>query len=137
MQPVGFDPLPRHVLVVERDMIVGLGLCEDLEERGCRVSGPFISASDVLPVLLQDPPDAAIIDVSLRDGTGPEAARAVQARGIPFVVFSAGNRLGHVAGEFKRAPWVEKPASTDRILEVLLVGPDAAAGPRSVRPTMV
>lgn len=111
---------PRHAVVVERDMIVGLSLAQDLAELGYRVSGPFISAADLVPLLDDDRPDIAIVDPSLRDGSGVEAARAVKASGIPLVLFTAGGRAAHLDGEFRDTPWIEKPASTRRLLDALL-----------------
>jgi DNA-binding response OmpR family regulator len=112
-------PLRRHVLVVERDMITGLGLSEDLMELGYRVSGPFAGHKDVLALLDADPPDAAIVDLALRDGSGIVAARALRARSVPLVFFSAGDRRQYTDGEFKDVPWVDKPATTDRLLSAL------------------
>ncbi len=109
----------RHILVVERDMIVGLSLAEDLLDLGFRVSGPFISAEDALALMPVDPPDLAIVDVSLRDGSGTRTARALAERAIPFVLFSARDSRETPEAEFAAAPWVDKPASTDRLLEVL------------------
>lgn len=115
---VGMQP-SRHILVVERDMIVGLSLAEDLADLGFRVSGPFICAEDALALMPVDPPDLAIVDVSLRDGSGTRTARALAERAIPFVLFSARDSREAREAEFAATPWVDKPASTARLLEVL------------------
>jgi DNA-binding response OmpR family regulator len=115
----GSGPTRRHMLVVERDMITGMGLTEDLIDLGYRVSGPFSGHKEVLALLDTDPPDAAIIDLALTDGTGVEAARALRALQVPIVFFSAGDRRRYVDGEFADVPWVDKPATTDRLLSVL------------------
>lgn len=109
---------PRHVLVVERDMIVGMSLAEDLADHGFRVSGPFCSSREPLALLEADPPDAAIVDVGLRDGEGAEIARRIGARLIPVVLFSAETR-GHHGSGLGAVPWIEKPASTARLLAAL------------------
>lgn len=106
------------MLVVERDMIVGLGLAEDLLDLGYRVSGPFISCGEIVSLLEGDAPDAAIVDLALRDGTGIAAARMLKSRRIPFVLFSAGDRQDHDRSEFADVPWVDKPATTERILQM-------------------
>src|SRR3954470_127866 len=115
----GSGPRRRHMLVVERDMITGMGLTEDLADLGYRVSGPFGGHEEVLAVLQTDPPDAAIIDLALTDGTGVEAARALRALQVPIVFSSAGDRAPDRGGEFPDVPWVDKPATTDRLLSVL------------------
>lgn len=119
MSPDADRETGRHILVVERDMIVGLSLAEDLLDLGFRVSGPFISAEDALALMPVDPPDLAIVDVSLRDGSGTLTARALAERAIPFVLFSARDSRETREGEFAATPWVDKPASTERLLEVL------------------
>jgi DNA-binding response OmpR family regulator len=118
MQSDGSELRP-HMLVVERDVIIGYGLAEDLSELGYRVSGPCGSYDEVATLLSADPPDGAIIDIGLRDGAGLEAARALRSRGIPVVFFSAGDRKRYLDGEFKEVPWVDKPASTERVLGAL------------------
>ena len=115
-------PPPRRVLVVERDMIVGMSLAQDLAEFGYAVSGPFNSLDEVEPLLDGASADLAIVDVALRDGTGIATARAVKNRGIPLVLFSSGNRQHYVDGEFKDVPWVEKPASTEQVLRAFKPG---------------
>lgn len=122
MQPDGAFAPPRHILVVERDMIVGMGLAEDLAELGFRVSGPFCASPDAIALLDSDPPDAAIVDVGLRDGTGHATARLLHSRRIPLVLFTAGSRARHLEGELHGLPWVDKPASTDCILRALGLG---------------
>ena len=119
MSPDGLTDKGRHILVVERDMIVGLSLAEDLLDLGFRVSGPFISAEDALALMPVDPPDLAIVDVSLRDGSGTLTARALTKRAIPFVLFSARDSRETREAEFAATPWVDKPASTERLLEAL------------------
>ena len=119
MEGEGSGRPPPHVLVVERDMITGFGLTEDLADLGYRVSGPFAGHQEVLVLLETDPPDAAIIDLALTDGAGVTAARALRARQVPVVFFSAGDRHRYVNGEFADVPWIDKPATTERLLKAL------------------
>jgi DNA-binding response OmpR family regulator len=119
MQGDGSGPPSRHVLVVERDMITGLGLSEDLIDLGYRVSGPLAGPKELLALIETDPPDAAIIDLACTDGSGIMAARALRAREVPVVFFSAGDRRHYARGEFAEVPWVDKPATTDRLLGAL------------------
>jgi DNA-binding response OmpR family regulator len=112
-----------HLLVVERDMIVGYALAEDLDELGYRVSGPYRSFGDVATVLAGDPPDGAIIDIVLTDGAGIEAARSLCSMGIPVVFFSASDKRRYLGEQFKDVPWVDKPAPTERLLGALKMRP--------------
>jgi DNA-binding response OmpR family regulator len=108
-----------HLLVVERDMIVGYALAEDLDELGYRVSGPYRSFGEVETVLAGDPPDGAIIDIMLTDGAGIEATRALCRRGIPVVFFSAGDKRRLLDEQFAHVPWVDRPAPIERLLGAL------------------
>jgi DNA-binding response OmpR family regulator len=119
MQPDELEAPRPHVLVVERDMIIGFGLAEDLAELGYRVSGPYRSFGEVVTLMAGDPPDGAIIDIVLSDGAGIEATRALCRRGIPVVFFSAGDRRRELDEEFRTVPWVDKPAPTERLLHAL------------------
>jgi DNA-binding response OmpR family regulator len=110
---------PPHLLVVERDMIVGFALAEDLGELGYKVSGPYRSFAEVATLLADEPPDGAIIDIAITDGAGIEATRALCRRGIPVVFFSAGDRRRTLDAEFKDVPWVDRPAATERLLGAL------------------
>lgn len=110
---------PGHVLVLERDSIIGLGLAGDLAELGFRVSGPCISLAEVASVLNSETPDGAIIDVVLRDGAGIAAARLLRSHGVPIVFFSAGDRGPFTKREFADVPWIDKPAPTERLVGAL------------------
>ena len=80
-----------------------------------------------MSLLDTDPPHRAIVDIALRDGTGVAAARALVSRSIPTVLFSAGDRRLHEAGEFRNLPWIDKPAETSRILHLFRQNVDRAA----------
>lgn len=119
MAAEGSNAPARHVLVLERDTIIGLGLAEDLIELGFRVSGPCASLREVAAILRDEIPDGAILDVVLKDGTGLAAARLLRSHGVPVVFFSAGDRRDFVQGEFADVPWIDRPAPIGRLLAAL------------------
>ncbi|MBV9079447.1 MAG: hypothetical protein JO048_18435, partial [Methylobacteriaceae bacterium] len=59
-----------------------------------------------------------VLDIQLSDGPCIELALDLQRRGVPFVVLT-GNPLDYVAPVFAGAPIVEKPASLDRLAEIV------------------
>jgi hypothetical protein len=73
--------LAKRVLVVEDDALVSMAV--EAEIAGCdhAVVGPFGSGADALASLgFVEPPDAAVIDLRLRDGSCLDCARAPPVR---------------------------------------------------------
>ena len=96
------------VLVVESDVIIGMSLADDFEDRGYQVAGPFTCAG-ALRWLETSTPHAAVLDVDLQSGTCVELARKLRGRGIRFLVFSSHNQ-GSALEEFRDVPWIPMPA---------------------------
>ncbi|MDQ4060847.1 MAG: response regulator [Pseudomonadota bacterium] len=80
-----------RVLLVEDEVVVGLGLELVLREQGYAVVG-FARDSRAAVVLARERrPDLALVDVHLADGdTGPDVARSLTVLGI-LVVFMTAN----------------------------------------------
>ena len=71
-------PAVRHALIIEDDMIVGLGMQSVLDEIGF---GSFAFASTARQALEQARlrrPDLVTVDIGLLDGDGLAASRALQ-----------------------------------------------------------
>lgn len=80
------------ILVVEDELIVALDLVATLEEAGHRVLGPAATVVAALKLVGQQRPDAAVLDVSLRDGMVTPVALLLRHMAVPFVVTSAYSR---------------------------------------------
>jgi DNA-binding response OmpR family regulator len=119
------------VLLVEDEALIALAVTDDLETAGYAVAGPFHRSSDTLDWLKQQTPDAAIIDIHLRDGSSVELARVLRERGVPFIVFSGDRRDGHSPDAFDRARWLSKPVAARQLLETLgeLARPNIPSSP--------
>jgi hypothetical protein len=81
--------LAKRVLVVEDDALVSMAV--EAEIAGCdhAVVGPFGSGADALASLgFVEPPDAAVIDLRLRDGSCLDLARALRRCCVPFLVYT-------------------------------------------------
>lgn len=64
------------VLIVEDEVLIGLGLHLMLSLAGHHVRGPAGSAARALAIAAEDPPEVALVDVNLEgDTTGLELAR--------------------------------------------------------------
>ncbi len=111
----------KRILVAEDEAIISVILSGDLRDEGYRIAGPFGSARDALAWLENETPDLAIVDYMLRDGPCTKLLRVLRERGVPFVIFSGYARAPDEHDEFSDAPWFDKPASSDALLEVLAV----------------
>ena len=117
----------RQVLIVENELVIGLDLADSLARIGYAVAGPFGRTREALAWLDANTPDAAILDLTLADGSGIDVARDLRKRGVPFVVFSGASHRDALDRELSQTPWVEKPASLAHVLDALEL---ARAAPR-------
>ena len=109
----------RRVLVVEDEAIIGLSLAELIEDEGCTVCGPFTRSDQAMAWLERETPDVAIVDHMLRDASCIEVVRLLNARGVPFVIYSGSYRRPDMAPEFQSAPWFEKPGRYAELCQTL------------------
>jgi CheY-like chemotaxis protein len=114
------------VLVVEDEFLLAMDLALLLERHGWRVLGPAATVAQALHLLDGgSPPAVALLDVNLRGELVTPVAAALRARGVPFVLASAYDRLDLVAPALAGAPNVGKPTDEARLLAALAraVGP--------------
>jgi DNA-binding response OmpR family regulator len=109
----------RRVLVAEDEALISVILSGDLRDEGYLIAGPFSRGQDALAWLADHTPDLAIVDYMLRDGPCTTLTRALRERGVPFVIFSGYPRDLDSDDEFADAPWFDKPASLDALLDAL------------------
>ena len=113
-------------LVVEDQALIAMALEASLEEAGFEVAGPFPSNAEALDWLERHTPDLALLDVLLKDGPCTSVVRALQARSIPFAIYS-GVRPGGRPPELGAVRWMEKPVSRQDLTAVLReIAPKAA-----------
>ena len=107
------------VLVLEDQMAMALDLERLLRENGAISVSTVGTAAAALEVLETDPPDVAILDIDLDDGTSIAVADALVERGIPFVF--AGNEidLALVPAHHREAPVVAKPYAGEAVAAML------------------
>ena len=78
------------ILVVEDEVIIGLGLMATLEVAGFEPIGPAGSVDTAMDLLDSHDCALAILDVNLGDGqTSEPLAERLKEKGIPFLVTSA------------------------------------------------
>ncbi|KLK90312.1 hypothetical protein AA309_26380 [Microvirga vignae] len=107
-----------HVLVVEDEALVAESLCELLTEAEGVPVGPASSVREARQLIKTDPSlDAALLDVNLSDGSVTPVLEALNARGIPTVVYT-----GSVVPEDVRQRHPDLIALSKPVLPARLIG---------------
>lgn len=106
-------------MIVEDQVLIGMSLEAFLEEAGFQVAGPFMSSAQALQWLEKGSPQFAVLDVMLKDGTCLQVARELRSRGVPFAIYSGLPPAVEGPPELRDAPWLEKPARRETLVEIL------------------
>lgn len=107
--PITPDLRGLHLLLVEDEYLLALGLAEAATDLGAEVFGPVASVDDALALVHKLPElDAAILDINLGGATIFPVADALRARGVPFV-FSTASDLTALPERFRDVPVCCKP----------------------------
>lgn len=98
------------ILVVEDELVVALDLAATLKEGGFQILGPVTTVPSALHLLAQQRPDAAVLDVNLRNDLVTPVAHALRAMRVPFAIVSAYSRAALLNDEvLSGAPKLDKP----------------------------
>jgi DNA-binding NtrC family response regulator len=125
---MGRDPT---VLVLEDEVLIGMGIEQVLRRMRCRVLGPVASVAAALAVLDAEPPDAALLD--LRLGRGADSlpvAAALARRGVPFA-FITGAGTDSLPEHLRGHPCLPKPfrdTALAAVVDELLASQAVTAG---------
>jgi len=104
----------RRVLVAEDEFVIALEVGEVLRRAGFEVVGPAATAGEAERLAAEEPLDAAVLDLELRDGTAVAAADALAGRGIPFV-FLSGYGAEVLPGHLRGRAVLDKPFAVERL----------------------
>lgn len=111
--------MPR-VLVVEDEPLIAMVLEDWLAELACESVGPAASARAALGLIASTPLDAAILDVTLREGDSFAVAEALRARNVPFA-FATGRGPAGIDARFRDAPVLVKPFQLEAVRDALTI----------------
>jgi CheY-like chemotaxis protein len=107
-----------RVLVVEDSWDISTGLRVLLEAWGATVDGPAATTADAMRLVSERTPDAAIVDINLRDGERCyELIDRLQDRGIRIVVLTGYADVSLQKG--KAAVVLQKPARDEVLIASL------------------
>jgi len=79
-----------RILVVEDEPVVAIDLAETVSEGEAEVLGPCSTIAEARQLARTQRVDAAILDISLRDGDITPVLEALLARGVPVLVYTGG-----------------------------------------------
>ena len=127
--------MKKHILIVEDDAHIRLGLCEALRAEGYEVTDSS-SGTEALPLFKQRKPDLVVLDIMLPGKSGYDICREIRATKsrVPILMLSAkGQEVDKVVGlELGADDYVTKPFSLRELLarvQALLRRSDFAAEP--------
>jgi two-component SAPR family response regulator len=109
------------LLIVEDELLIALELQSIVEQLGSTVVGPAGSVEGALQLMSETTPDAALLDVNLRDGYVTPVAQACRDRSVPFALVTGYGRLGLEEPLLQLAPRVRKPFDSRAIHTVLAI----------------
>lgn len=132
--------MKKHVLVVEDDAHIRLGLCEALRAESYDVTD-CCTGSEALPLFKQRKPDIVVLDIMLPGKSGYDLCREIRATKsrVPILMLSAkGQEIDKVVGlELGADDYVTKPFSLRELLarvQALLRRSEFAVSPASEVP---
>ncbi|MES2290348.1 MAG: response regulator [Pseudomonadota bacterium] len=109
-----------HILIVEDDAFIALGLATAVEDIGGVVLGPVATVAEALAVLEKSEVHKAILDAQLADRDVTPVAVKLLEQVIPFVVHTGTGLPAELARVHPELPLVMKPASPETVVKVLL-----------------
>lgn len=98
-----------RVLLVEDEFVIALDFQILLYRFGCEVLGPVGSVAEALVILRHERPDAALLDVNLRDGLVVPVAERLTAMAVPFLLVTARDARRLAEPVLQGAPALGKP----------------------------
>lgn len=108
MCPAPHPPGRLGVLIVEDEYFIADDLAQALAREGVDVLGPVSDPTEALDMIARERIDKAVLDINLHGEMVFDIARALKARGVPFV-FATGYGANAVPEGLSDVPLWEKP----------------------------
>jgi DNA-binding response OmpR family regulator len=109
-----------HILIVEDEAIIALGLELAALDLGAIVAGSVGSAAAAMHLLDCTRIDAAILDANLEDGEASPIAERLMAQSTPFIFHSATGIPAALRAGYPDLTIVRKPARPEWVLSRLM-----------------
>lgn len=111
--------MPPCVLVAEDELIIGVDLCDTVEEAGYQVEGPYDRIDAAMLSIQKKKPDVAILDVRLDDGEVFPLAEVLLNENVPVIFHSGQVSPAEVNSRFPNAQACSKPCPPSQIIEMV------------------
>ena len=120
MESASSDGMPNDVLIVEDDPIIALDFEDTLLGFGVKTVRTAASVAKALALIEQQPPDFALLDVSLIREKSFAVAEQLDAQNIPYAFVTGYGTDARLPAVFANTPRLAKPYSTEALLALLL-----------------
>ena len=108
----------KFVLILEDELLIAMELATLVENMGFAVLGPAGSCQEALTLLQSQKPDAAIIDILVRDETCEHVVDDLDRLGVPWAVCT-GFRPSSLDPRYRTAQVIQKPLSSANVEHLL------------------
>jgi light-regulated signal transduction histidine kinase (bacteriophytochrome)/CheY-like chemotaxis protein len=98
-----------RVLVVEDQLVIAMDVEAVLADHGVKAIDTAATSSEALRILASNPPDVAVLDVNLGQGTSIAVAEELRRQRIPFVFATGYGDTAMIPKSLSGAPVVRKP----------------------------
>ncbi|MDJ0642359.1 MAG: response regulator [Erythrobacter sp.] len=111
--------MSQRILVAEDEFIIGVDLCDTVEEAGFEVEGPHAGISSAMLAFQKEKPDLAILDIQLDDGSVFPLAKKLADENVPIIFHSGRHTHAEVEEQFPTATTLAKPCPPSAMLEAV------------------
>lgn len=111
--------MSQRILVAEDELIVGVDLCDTVEEAGFQVEGPHAGISSAMLAFQKEKPDLAILDIQLDDGVVYPLAKKLADENVPIIFHSGRHTHAEVEEHFPTATTLAKPCPPSAMIEAV------------------
>jgi DNA-binding response OmpR family regulator len=108
----------KRILIVEDEFVTGELLRCCVERKGGIPIGPASTGASAIDLVCRERPHAAVLDVSLLDGSSVQVARQLETCGVPYAVLT-GHAAESLPTELQAAPYLEKPIAPGVLIATL------------------
>ena len=113
---------PLRVLIVEDEGLVAMNIESALTEAGFKVMGIVDTEADAVAAAERLQPDVVVMDVTLGEGNGISAGKAIVEKIKARIVFVSGNSDPRTLAEAEKVSpgaFIRKPFATDRLARLI------------------
>lgn len=127
----------RRILIVEDDMMLGLGLADAVEDFHGDVVGPIETVAEAMEIAKGQSFAGAILDANLADRDVTPLALMLLEKAVPFLIYTGIGLPVELAAAFPHMSVVMKPMPPEIVARQLFGQLEGVAQPRTTMPFAV